>query len=158
MFVQSLWELHALFYVSPWFTQSLLFGATSLRRFRSFTSEIHFASELHFGDSFRFGASLRRFTSLWSFTSELSAEKLPFSASIGFPCLCVNIKGPLPPTQCPPVAIIFLHPCFKRCQLAGVDPEFSGGGGGGGANGRQGGGCEREHRSFCHGIICYCLH
>ena len=65
---------------------------------RSFTSEIHFASELHFGDSlrfgasrrfgahfgdsFRFGASLRRFASLRSFTSELSAEKLPFSASI----------------------------------------------------------------------------
>ena len=34
---------------------------------------------------------------------------------------------------------------------AGVDPGFSGGGGGGGANGNawpQGGGCEREHRTF----------
>ena len=49
---------------------------------QSFTSEIHFALELHFGDSLRFGASLRRFASLRSFTSELSAEKLPFSASI----------------------------------------------------------------------------
>ena len=83
------------------FTSEIRFGA-SLRRF---ASELHFgdslrfgaslrrfASELHFGDSLRsftseirFGASLRRFASLRSFTSELSAEKLPFSASIGMP-------------------------------------------------------------------------
>ena len=54
----------------------------------NFASEIHFALELNFGDSLRFRASVWRIASLRSFSSEilfaseLSAEKLPFLASI----------------------------------------------------------------------------